>query len=57
MNWFKNSASATTITEAELNKMTKQQIDNWAADHGINLDRRLTKAKMIDMLKQHVNVD
>ena len=56
INWFTNGGSA-SITEAELNKMTKQEIDDWAADHGINLDRRLTKAKMIDELKKHVTVD
>lgn len=56
MNWFTNSGSS-SITEAELNKMTKQQIDDWASAKGINIDRRLTKAKMIDMLKQHINVD
>jgi len=37
--------------------MTKKEVDEWAASKGINLDRRLTKAKMIDNLKQHIVVE
>jgi len=57
MKWLGVGDTSTVITEAELNKMTKKEIDDWAAGHGINLDRRLTKAKMIDELKNHVIVD
>lgn len=57
MKWLGVGYTPAVITEAELNKMTKKQVDDWAADHGINLDRRLTKAKMIDELKNHIVVD
>jgi len=57
MKWLGVGDTSTVITEAELNKMTKKEIDDWAAGHGINLDRRLTKAKMIDTLKTHIVVD
>jgi len=57
MKWLGVGDTPAVITEAELNKMTKKEIDDWAAGHGINLDRRLTKAKMIDELKNHVTVD
>lgn len=57
MKWLGVGSTPAAITEAELNKMTKKEVDDWAADHGLNLDRRLTKAKMIDTLKQHFNVD
>lgn len=56
MNWLTNSGSS-SITEAELNKMTKQEIDDWASAKGINIDRRLTKAKMINELKNHIVID
>jgi hypothetical protein len=32
--------------------MTKAQIDEWAAERGIDLDRRKTKKVMIETLKQ-----
>jgi len=54
MKWLGVGDTSTVITEAELNKMTKKEIDDWAAGHGINLDRRLTKAKMIVELKKHL---
>ena len=57
MKWLGVGDTTAAITEAELNKMTKKEIDDWAAGHGINLDRRLTKAKMIDELKNHLIVD
>lgn len=44
------------ITQEELKKMTKKQIDDWAAGAGVTLDRRLTKDKMIAELKNHVSV-
>ena len=57
MKWLGVGDTPAVITEAELNKMTKKEIDDWAEGHGISLDRRLTKAKMIDELKNHVIVD
>ena len=57
MKWLGVGDTPAVITEAELNKMTKKEVDDWAADHGINLDRRLTKAKMINELKNHIVVD
>jgi len=44
-----------SVTEAALKKMTKKQIDDWAAEQGVTLDRRLTKDKMIAELKTHTN--
>jgi hypothetical protein len=44
-----------TVTEAELKKMTKKEIDDWAASSGVTLDRRLTKDKMIAELKTHTS--
>lgn len=38
----------TTPSKASLQKLTKRQIDNAAAEQGIKLDGRETKAKMID---------
>ena len=39
--------------QTDLNKLTKKQIDETAAEQGIKLDRRETKAKMIkEFLKQ-----
>jgi len=57
MKWLGVGDTPAVITEAELNKMTKKEIDDWAEGHGISLDRRLTKAKMIDTLKTHIVVD
>lgn len=57
MKWLGVGDTPAAITEAELNKMTKKEIDDWAEGHGINLDRRLTKAKMINELKNHIVVD
>ncbi len=54
---FFGLGESNNITEAELKKMTKKEVDEWAASKGINLDRRLTKAKMIDNLKQHIVVE
>jgi len=55
--WLGVGDTPAVITETELNKMTKKEIEDWAAVHGINFDRRLTKAKMIDELKNHAVVD
>ena len=57
MKWLGVGDTPAVITETELNKMTKKEIEDWAADHGINFDRRLTKAKMINELKKNIIVD
>lgn len=36
----------------DFTSMTKTAIDEWAADHGIDLDRRKSKAAMIDDLNE-----
>jgi len=38
-----------------LGKMTKKALDEWAADNGIILDRRKTKAHMLKELKKRLN--
>ena len=35
----------------DFTKMTKKALDEWAADRGIELDRRKTKSRMIEELK------
>jgi len=52
----KAAVKKANVTEAALKKMTKKQIDDWAAEQGVTLDRRLTKDKMIAELKKHVSV-
>ena len=37
---------------AELKKMTKVKLDEWAKENGIELDRRQTKANMIAELEK-----
>lgn len=44
------------ITEAEVRKMTKVQIDEWAAERGVKLDRRERKDAMIEELKKHIEL-
>ena len=39
-------------TPAELKKMTKVKLDEWAKENGIELDRRQTKANMIAELEK-----
>lgn len=41
-------------TEEELLKMTKQQIDDYAKEQGIELDRRKTKKNMVQDFKEKV---
>jgi hypothetical protein len=50
---IKDIVKIATVSEAELKKMTKKQIDDWAVNAGVTLDRRLTKDKMIAELKTH----
>lgn len=43
------------VETPDFEKMTKAEIDEWAASKlGIELDRRVTKAKMIAELKKHL---
>lgn len=44
----KAKAKAAAVTREELESMTKKQIDELAAKHGVELDARKTKAVMID---------
>jgi len=44
----KAKAKAAAVTREELESMTKKQIDELAVKHGVELDRRKTKAVMID---------
>jgi hypothetical protein len=39
-----------TVTPAKLNRMTKAQIEDYGRIHGVELDRRKTKANMISEL-------
>jgi len=52
----KEAVKKPVIKEEELKKMTKKQIDDWAAGAGVTLDRRLTKDKMIAELKKSVTI-
>lgn len=44
----KGGANTAKVTRAVLVKMTKVEIEKHARDNGIELDRRKTKANMID---------
>lgn len=60
--WFKNIFTPAKTEEplvldkpvvwkkAELAKWTKKDLENLGREHGIELDRRLTKAKLVDQL-------
>jgi len=39
----------------DFNKMTKKALDDWALEQGIELDRRQTKANMLEELKGKLN--
>ena len=41
----------TLLGDAELNKMTKAKLEEYGRSVGVELDKRLTKAKMIAALK------
>lgn len=41
-------------TDAELKKMTKDKLETFARDLGLELDKRKTKANMIEELKSKV---
>ena len=40
----------------DFTKMTKKALDEWAADRGIELDRRKTKSNMISDLEEFLEV-
>jgi hypothetical protein len=46
----KAPAKAKKLTKAELSKMTKTKLEEIGRDNGIELDRRLTKAKLVAQL-------
>lgn len=46
----KAPAKAKKLTKAELSKMTKVKLEEIGRDNGIELDRRLTKAKLVAQL-------
>tara|TARA_A200000159_G_scaffold34162_1_gene30756 strand:+ start:668 stop:904 length:237 start_codon:yes stop_codon:yes gene_type:complete len=46
----KAPAKAKKLTKAELSKMTKAKLEEIGRDNGIELDRRLTKAKLVAQL-------
>ena len=46
----KAPAKAKKVTKAELSKMTKVKLEELGRDNGIELDRRLTKAKLVAQL-------
>jgi|TARA_B110000444_G_scaffold215903_1_gene214024 hypothetical protein len=46
----KKVTKASLVTKAELSKMTKVKLEELGRDNGIELDRRLTKAKLVAQL-------
>lgn len=40
---------------ADLNKLTKDQLEELGREHGIELDRRFLKSKMVDQLLEHLS--
>jgi hypothetical protein len=46
----KAPAKAKKLTKSELSKMTKVKLEEIGRDNGIELDRRLTKAKLVAQL-------
>jgi len=42
------------MKKAELTKMTKNDLEQLGRAHGIELDKRLTKAKLVDQLWKEV---
>ena len=41
-------------SKTQLAKMTKLQLESMGRDEGIELDRRLTKTKLVDQLHNHL---
>ena len=42
-------------SKAEMSKMTKAKLEEMGRNHGIELDRRLTKDKLVTQLRKHMN--
>ena len=42
-------------SKAEMSKMTKTKLEEMGRAHGIELDRRLTKDKLVTQLRKHMN--
>lgn len=44
------------LTEASpLEQMTKKQLENYGREHGIELDRRHSRSKLVEELKDHLS--
>jgi hypothetical protein len=67
LNWLKNIFMPTEIADkplvldkpvvmkkSELTKMTKNELEQLGRAHGIELDKRLTKPKLVDQLWKEV---
>jgi hypothetical protein len=67
LNWLKNIFMPTEIADkplvldkpvvmkkSELTKMTKSELEQLGRAHGIELDKRLTKPKLVDQLWKEV---
>lgn len=51
----KTSEQPSETPDVDFNSMTKKQIDEWAEENlGIQLDRRHTKAKLIEEIKENL---
>lgn len=47
----------TTITKIiDFDRMTKKELDKWALDHDIELDRRLSKTGMVAELTKEIGI-
>lgn len=42
-------------SKAEMTKMTKGKLEEMGRTHGIELDKRLTKDKLVTQLRKHLN--
>lgn len=42
-------------SKADMSKMTKAKLEEMGRTHGIELDRRLTKDKLVTQLRKHMN--
>tara|TARA_B100001057_G_scaffold24256_1_gene22393 strand:+ start:1595 stop:1846 length:252 start_codon:yes stop_codon:yes gene_type:complete len=42
-------------SKADMSKMTKAKLEEMGRNHGIELDKRLTKDKLVTQLRKHMN--
>ena len=42
------------MSEIDFNKLSKKELEQVGRQHGIELDRRLLKSKMVKQLKEHI---